>query len=74
MPSNPGEQSFVPISAELAERLLAHARLCRHIAEQTGSEETAQKLGNLASECVRAAAALATDEEKHPEASKRAHV
>ena len=50
-------------SAKIAERLLAHARLCRHIAEQTWSEETAHKLDRLANDCVRAAAELAPDDD-----------
>jgi hypothetical protein len=44
--------------AHIAERLLAHARLCEQIAEQTWSEATALKLGELADECRRAAAEL----------------
>ena len=47
--------SPVPNSSKIAERLLAHARLCRQIAEQAWSEEVAQKLGRLADECTRAA-------------------
>lgn len=58
MSSNRREPNAVLQSADIAERLLAHARLCRHIAEQTWSEETALKLGSLADECVRAAAEL----------------
>jgi len=45
----------VPNASKIAERLLAHARLCRQIAEATWSEEVAQKLGRLADECTRAA-------------------
>ncbi len=39
----------------IAERLLAHARLCREIAAGTMSEETAVKLERLAEECMQAA-------------------
>jgi hypothetical protein len=57
MPMN-REPRAVSHAAKIAERLLAHARLCRHIAEQAWSEETAHKLGTLADECTRAAAEL----------------
>jgi hypothetical protein len=43
-------------SSKLAERLLAHARLCRQIARQTWNEQTAAELEKLAAECDRAAA------------------
>ena len=36
-------------------RLLAHARLCREIANATLNEETASKLERLAPDCIRAA-------------------
>ena len=39
----------------IAERLLAHARLCREIANATFNEETARKLERLAEECLQAA-------------------
>ena len=39
----------------IAERLLAHARLCREIAAATMSEETAIKLERLAQDCIEAA-------------------
>lgn len=45
-------------ATRLAERLMAHARLCQHIAEQSWNEDVACKLKNLADECVRAAAEL----------------
>jgi hypothetical protein len=57
------EPRAVSHSAKIAERLLAHARLCRHIAEQSWSEETAHKLDRLANECARAAAELLPDDE-----------
>jgi hypothetical protein len=43
-------------SSQLAERLLAHARLCRQIAHQCLNEETAAELEKLADECDLAAA------------------
>lgn len=43
-------------SSQLAERLLAHAMLCRQIARQSLNEETAAELEYLADECVRIAA------------------
>jgi hypothetical protein len=45
----------VPTSEQLAELLCAHARLYRHIAEQTWSETRAQELIGLAEQCTRAA-------------------
>jgi hypothetical protein len=39
----------------IAERLLAHARLCREIADATLNEETARKLERLAEDCIQAA-------------------
>jgi hypothetical protein len=43
-------------SSQLAERLLAHALLCRQIARQSWHEETAAELEKLAAECDLAAA------------------
>lgn len=53
--------NHVPVShsAKIAERLLAHARLCREIAGASSNEETAEKLKQLAAECTRAAAEIA---------------
>jgi len=39
----------------ISERLLAHARLCREIADATLNEETACKLDRMAKDCIRAA-------------------
>ncbi len=39
----------------IAERLLAHARICREIADTTLNEETARKLEELAQDCIQAA-------------------
>jgi len=39
----------------ITKRLLAHARLCRQMADQTISEEIARELRKLAEECARAA-------------------
>ena len=39
----------------IAERLLAHARICREIADATMHAETASKLERLARECIEAA-------------------
>lgn len=39
----------------ISERLLAHARLCREIADATLNEETAYKLERLAEDCIQAA-------------------
>jgi len=43
-------------SSQLAERLRAHALLCRQIARQSWHVETAAELEHLADECVRIAA------------------
>lgn len=43
-------------SSTIAERLLAHAKLCRQIASQCWNEEMADKLEQLAQDCMRAAA------------------
>jgi len=39
----------------IVERLLAHARICREIANATFNEETARKLDRMAEECLKAA-------------------
>ncbi len=39
----------------IAERLLAHARICREIADATMHAEMASKLERLARECIEAA-------------------
>jgi len=54
-------QSPVSTASKIAERLLAHARLCRQIAEETWSEDVAQKLDRIADECTRAAADIASE-------------
>jgi 3-methyladenine DNA glycosylase AlkC len=60
----------VPNSQQLAERLRAHARLYRHIAEQTWSEIKAEELIRLADECTRAAeAAEAAETKNKPDAA-----
>ena len=40
---------------KIAERLVAHARLCRQIARETWNEHTAVELERMADACVRAA-------------------
>jgi hypothetical protein len=49
-----------PNSSAVAERLLAHARLCEHAAQECWDEETAAKLKRMAQECTRAAAQMAS--------------
>jgi hypothetical protein len=39
----------------ISARLLAHARLCREIANATLNEETASKLERMAQDCIQAA-------------------
>jgi hypothetical protein len=59
-------QETVSPSSQLAERLLAHARLCRQIARQSSNEDTAAELEKLAAECDLAAAkAPPTDSQSH---------
>lgn len=55
MSASPLRKQLPSAFATVAERLRAHARLCRHIAEQSWSEETASRLGRLAEACTRAA-------------------
>ena len=43
-------------ASKIAERLRAHAKLCRQIASVSWNEESAQELTRLAEECARAAA------------------
>lgn len=65
----------MPNSHYLAERLRAHARLYRHIAAETWSEDKARELVRLADECTRMADAIAAGEEtscNRPGASTRA--
>jgi hypothetical protein len=58
--TNPA-QVAVSQSAIIAERLLAHARLCRDVADASCNEDTAAKLERLAEECARAAAEITPD-------------
>lgn len=44
--------------AKIAERLVAHARLCRQLAEQSWSENAAKTMHRLAEECLDAVATL----------------
>ena len=52
----------------IGERLLAHARLCREIADATMNEETASKLESMAKDCIQAAreADLAAQDQLFP--------
>ena len=50
----------VPNSRYLADRLRAHARLYRHIAEEMWNEDKAQELVRLADECSNAADSIVT--------------
>jgi hypothetical protein len=43
----------------IAERLLAHARLCEQIARECQNAETAHQLRRMAQDCAQAAAQLA---------------
>lgn len=52
-------------SSQLAERLLAHALLCRQIARQSWHEETAAELEKLAAECDLAAAMAPPTDDKN---------
>ena len=48
-------------SSKIAERLLAHARLCRQIAGESWDETTVAELEQLAAECERAATQTGPD-------------
>ncbi len=48
-----------PKDEAIAERLLAHARLCEQIAHECLNEETAYQLRRMAQDCAQAAAQLA---------------
>ena len=50
-------------SSQHAERLHAHARLCRQIARECWDKETAAELEKLAEECDRAAAEVPPTDE-----------
>jgi len=45
----------MPVPTKIAERLIAHARLCRQMARETWNERAAVELERMAEECVRAA-------------------
>jgi hypothetical protein len=47
-----------PRFSAIAERLLAHARLCEEIAQECRNQETARKLRRLARECTQTAAEI----------------
>jgi 6,7-dimethyl-8-ribityllumazine synthase len=49
------------LPSTIAERLLAHARLCREIARASWNEEIAQRLERLAQDCIRAAGNTESD-------------
>ncbi len=56
------EQIAIPAAPKveaIAERLLAHARLCEQIARECLNEETAHQLRRMAQDCAQAAAQLA---------------
>jgi hypothetical protein len=44
-----------PQASKIAERFIAHAKLCQQIASQCRDEEIAHQLERLAEQCVRAA-------------------
>jgi mannitol/fructose-specific phosphotransferase system IIA component len=48
-----------PTVSAIAERLLAHARLCEQIARECSNEDTAEKLRRMARDCALAAAQIA---------------
>jgi len=54
------ERALPPTAAiaGVADRLLAHARLCEQIADECWSEETAEKLRLMARDCARTAAEI----------------
>ena len=48
-----------PKTTAIAERLLAHARLCEQIARECWNEDTAEKLRRMARDCTLAAGQIA---------------
>jgi len=54
----------------VAERLRAHARLCRHIAEEIWSEQKAVELLRMADECTRAADIIAAGTADDPDVKR----
>ena len=50
-----GKKASMKHPPAIVERLLAHARICREIANATFNEETARKLDRMAEECLKAA-------------------
>jgi len=44
------------MSKQMTERLLAHARMCRQVADECGNKELAADFNRLALECILAAA------------------
>ncbi len=55
MPSQP---SSAPNFSAIAERLLAHARLCEDVADECRNDEIADKLRGMAQDCARTAAQI----------------
>ena len=64
MSSHPIEPA--PAGSAIAQRLLAHARLCEQIARECWNEETAEKLRRMAQDCTLAAAQIAPPREMTP--------
>jgi len=65
MSSNRSKASPLTSSA-VADRLLAHARLCEQIAQDCWSEQSAEELRRMARECSRAAAEMAPERQPRP--------
>jgi hypothetical protein len=56
-----------PSSAAIAQRLLAHARLCVEIAQGCWNDETAARLRAMARECTLAAAQMQAGRDTGPQ-------
>jgi uncharacterized protein (DUF433 family) len=52
-----GNLGFMSEQPKMAERLLAHAKMCQEVASECGNEELAADFNRLALECLEAAAA-----------------
>jgi hypothetical protein len=50
--------AVTPTGSAIAERLLAHARLCEEVARACWNEETAQTLQRMAGDCASVAARI----------------
>ena len=58
LPASEASRSDERAFGKVAQRLLAHARLCREIAARCWNEDSARKLEDMANACVHAAGTM----------------